>query len=551
MDYEEMFPVETPFCDSSNFGFKYKKSNGNIRSKNMGYMIKIRRNDRKDIIRNKRFKNVLRITGQAKDNQTNSIHPATGPASAGEFPQGLSHLAKVKDAQRILKLLEDSKSAVSDVNHLSKYFSLLRNGERFQKHQAIIYIRMLLSNKEKLPIQEIIDLNGLLPLVELAKSTGELHLRLEATWCLANLVSGTTQQTEALINKDVIGVFEDILDDEYDQIVEQAVWGLGNIIGDSVELRDLVVRSKVLDKLVSLLTQTRAVNIQKNIIWCLSNSLRIRRASECYTRMKNVVNALILAFNSFENPQIRSDCIMGICEYCKPDMISFFTKEPFLANLRNFYQHLYSSHSEFNAIKSEISAIHKIVGNITNGDDFDTSRVVDQGFLKDLCLMLQVPNDMCQREICWILSNISAGTSVQIATILNEPNLFDNLVGLIYNAKEEIQREALWAICNMTKNAHPEQLHYLVQYNIFGVFKEFLGMDTDPKMIILVLEAIPNLLTKSQIADSNGKKVSPLVDVVFETGMAEQISILQRHDSEQIYEKCVYILETYFELEEY
>ena len=552
-EHAKLYQSNSNFFNPNKFIPKNNVSFENIREKNMNYMIKIRQNDRKDIIRNSRFKNVLRVTGQTRDNQSSLTqrNSVTGPASAGEFPFGLSHLAKVKDSQRILKMIEDAKVGTPDITHLHKFLSLMRDGERMQKHQAIICIRKLLSNKDALPIQEIIDLNGIPALIDLAKSTSELHLRLEATWCLANLASGNTQQTEALVTKDVIGVFEDILDDEYPQIVEQAVWGLGNIIGDSVDMRQMVVHSKVLRKLILLLNRCSALNIQKNIIWCLSNSLRIRPPDEPFTKMKSAVRALILAFNSFDNPVIKSDCIMGISDYCKSTLLSFFTEEPFLPNLRSFYQHLYLTHAEFTSIKDEISAIHKIIGNITNGDDFDTSRIVDQGFLKDLCLMLRVPDEMCKREICWILSNVAAGTPVQIASVLNEPNLFDNLVNLIYNSKKEIQREALWTVCNMTKNAQADQLRYLIQYNILGLFKEFLKLDTDPKMIILVLEAIPNMLKKSMIVDEGGSKTSPLIDVIYETGMAEQISSLQRHESEHIYEKCVYILENFFELEEY
>ena len=530
-----------------------QENSQNIKNKNLEFMVNIRRIDRKDIIRNNRFKNVMKITGQSQTPNQAQLMTENGlqPQNLNGFPKSLNHLEKVKDAQRILKILNDVNDVVPDSNNLKAYLELIKNGERLQRHQAIIYLRKMLSDKQHLPIQQTIDLNGVPLLMELAKDTSELHLRMEATWCLANLVSGTSQQTVTLINKNIIPLFESILDDEYPQIVEQAIWGLGNIIGDSVELREMVVRSNVIQKLISILNLNRGRNIQKHIIWCLSNALRIKPKKEPYVAMKNSVLALILAFKTYNDVEIKTDCLFGISEYCKPQLLSDFTEDEFLTNLRLFYQHIYSQNKVYDLIKPEISAIHKIVGNITNGDDFDTAKIINQGFLRDLCLMLKIEDDMCKREICWILSNIAAGTSNQIGSLLNEPNLFDNLVNLLYNSKKEIQREALWAICNMTKNCSQEQLRYLIQHNIFGVFKEFMNMDKDTKMIILILEAIPNMLERSMVENENGVKSSDLIDVMYDCGIADIISNLQRHESDHVYEKCILILEKFFDLEEY
>ena len=528
-------------------------SNQNIRNKNMEYMVNIRRSNRKDVIRNNRFKNVMKVTGQEPaPTQTDPSFGSNQPVQTESgFTQGLSHLVKVKDAQRIIKFIKDIEQVDPDPQNLKQYLNLIKNGDRLQKHQAIIHLRKMLSNQRNLPIQETIDQNGVPILIELAKDTSELHLRLEATWCLANLVSGTSQQTMALVNKNIIQIFEQILDDPYTQIVEQAIWGLGNIIGDSVDLREMVVKSNVLNKLILILNQNRGMNVQKHIIWCLSNALRIRPIGEPYVQMKNSVMALILGFKTYGNVDIKRDCLFGVSEYCKTNLLNFFTEDQFLLKLREFYQFLYGSSQDYQTIKPEISAIHKILGNITNGDDLDTARIIDGGFLRDFCVMLNVDDNMCKREICWILSNIAAGTSNQIGSLLHEAGLFDNLVNLLYNSTKEIQREALWTICNMTKNCSKEQLNFLIQHNIFGVFKEFLGKDSDTKMVVLILEAVPNMLEKSMTADEQGVNTSPLIDVMYDCGIAELIGDLQRHESDHVYEKSLHILEKYFDLEEY
>jgi hypothetical protein len=534
------------------------KNQNNLKNKNLEYMINIRRNNRKDIIRNNRFKNVMKVTGQSTNTEdmivsSNGIIMSSGSKTKSGFPVHLSHLEKVKDAQRILKILYDVETITPNNENLKQYIESIRNGSRFEKHQGIIYLRKLLSSQKGLPIQETLDLNAVPMLIELAKDTSELHLRLEATWCLANLVSGSTQQTQFLVGKDIIELFEEILEDKNNQIVEQAIWGLGNIIGDSSEFRKKIVKKKIMNKLIIMFSKKRGLKIQKNIIWCLSNILRNKPKKEKHIEMKNLVITLVSAFIVYDDLEIKKDCVQGLKDYCKPDLLSLFTKDEFMLELRKFYKLLYNHlhNNDYNNIKSEISAIHKIIGNITNGDDFDTAKVIDEGFLSDLCILLNVDNELCKREICWILSNIAAGTSGQIGSILNEPNLFDNLVNLLYTSTKQIRRESLWIICNMTKNCSKEQLDYLINKNILKVFQEFLAFDQDSKLMILILEAIPYMIKRSVDGTKLEPKESPFIDVLYDSGIAELISELQRHESEFIYEQTQSILELYFDLEEY
>ena len=535
----------------SNFG-KTDNDDNDIKKRNMDYMVNIRKSNRKDIIKNNRYKNMMQVNNelQTDSTQTNPQALIRNDLSEGGFPVNLSHLNRVKDAQRIYKILQDVNLNEPDAAQLASYFEVLKTGDRLKKHMAIIYIRKILSNKTSLPIQETIDLNGVPLLIGIAKDTSELQLRLEATWCLANLVSGTSEQTSTMINKNIIELFMSILDDQYPQIVEQAIWGLGNIIGDSLPFREKVVRAKVLPKLIELLSKHSQINIRKNIIWCLSNACRIRSKKENLLRMEKPVHTLLMAFNMYDDMMIKTDCLFGITEFCKDGYIKSFVEDTFLKNLRSFYQHIYTSGIPFANIKAEISAIHKIIGNITNGDDFDTTKIIDHGFLKDLNVMVKVADQMCKREICWILSNVAAGTSGQIEALMSEPGLFENLIDLLYLDNRNIQRESLWTICNMTKNCNQDQLNRLVANNILGIFSDLIGMDKDSKVIVLILEALPNIIEGSRELFTNENQENTLIDIIFDVGLADKISELQRHPSDYIYTKAIKILEEHFDLEE-
>ena len=52
------------------------------------------------------------------------------------------------------------------------------------------------------------------------------------------MASGTNEHVAALLHNGTLLAFVQLLQSPYQEIVEQAVWGLGNIAGDSSAVRD-------------------------------------------------------------------------------------------------------------------------------------------------------------------------------------------------------------------------------------------------------------------------------------------------------------------------
>lgn len=117
---------------------------------------------------------------------------------------------------------------------------------------ACVGLRRLLSIENTPPIQAVIDANLVQVFIEL------LHYDLpkfqfEAAWCLTNIASGTTDHVNNLIEKNVLNHFIQLLESPHIEVVEQVIWGIGNIAGDSPMTRDSVLNSGALDRIAAVL----------------------------------------------------------------------------------------------------------------------------------------------------------------------------------------------------------------------------------------------------------------------------------------------------------
>jgi importin subunit alpha-6/7 len=60
---------------------------------------------------------------------------------------------------------------------------------------------------------------------------------------LTNVASGNKEHVQALLDNKVLDVFIKHLRSPHQEIIEQVIWGLGNISGDGPGARDIVLTS--------------------------------------------------------------------------------------------------------------------------------------------------------------------------------------------------------------------------------------------------------------------------------------------------------------------
>ncbi len=100
------------------------------------------------------------------------------------------------------------------------------------KLNAVQLARKLLSSDKNPPIDQIIQANMLPILVDCLTKDDQPSLQFEAAWALTNIASGVSSQTQAVVHAGAVEHFLRLLSSQHQNVCEQAVWALGNIIGN-------------------------------------------------------------------------------------------------------------------------------------------------------------------------------------------------------------------------------------------------------------------------------------------------------------------------------
>ena len=95
---------------------------------------------------------------------------------------------------------------------------------------AVQAARKLLSSDRNPPIDALIN-SGILPvLVKCLEANDNPSLQFEAAWALTNIASGTSQQTQAVVEANAVPLFLNLLKSPQQNVCEQAVWALGKCV---------------------------------------------------------------------------------------------------------------------------------------------------------------------------------------------------------------------------------------------------------------------------------------------------------------------------------
>ncbi|KAH0512196.1 Importin subunit alpha-3, partial [Microtus ochrogaster] len=351
---------------------------------------------------------------------------------------------------------------------------------------AVQAARKLLSSDRNPPIDDLIK-SGILPiLVHCLERDDNPSLQFEAAWALTNIASGTSEQTQAVVQS-----------------------------SDGPQCRDYVISLGVVKPLLSFISPSIPITFLRNVTWVMVNLCRHKDPPPPMETIQEILVDTVWALSYLTdagNEQIQMVIDSGIVPHLVPLL----------------------SHQE---VKVQTAAL-RAVGNIVTGTDEQTQVVLNCDALSHFPALLTHPKEKINKEAVWFLSNITAGNQQQVQAVI-DANLVPMIIHLLDKGDFGTQKEAAWAISNLTISGRKDQVAYLIQQNVIPPFCNLLTVK-DAQVVQVVLDGLSNIL---KMAEDEAETIANLIE---ECGGLEKIEQLQNHENEDIYKLAYEIIDQFF-----
>jgi importin subunit alpha-6/7 len=337
-------------------------------------------------------------------------------------------------------------------------------------------------------------------------------LQFEAAWVLTNIGSG---DTISLVEAGAVPPLIDLLHSPDLNVVEQAAWALGNIAGESVDYRDLVLASGALPILsaievvcfpiltithLRLLTpksslQSTPRSVLQTVTWTISNLCRGTPAPP--VDVVQVVFPSLLQRLIGDDDEAKSYACWALSYLCYEDtssLIDTILKMGCLQPIVTIFETATDATLQ--------TASFRVVANILSGDEAHTQRVLDCAILPIfLRHLIRSSNLELKTEICHVLLNIMRSCTRSCPELLQtviDSRILEKIVSLIRDVPgtpEELLHDCVLCLVNATRLATEAQMNYLNQLKVLPMLLSRVSTSFDGHLVD-VLEGIENIIRK-------------------------------------------------------
>ena len=391
------------------------------------------------------------------------------------------------------------------------------NAVNTHNHTQLQQLRIAISMTGA-PVEQYVTM-GVIPFVlPFALEQEESPCKYEALWILCNIASGPSICVKELVKYGGIEILANNLVGTSVDFVENALWGIANVLGDSKDYMLMVLENNYYSKLLHILRQYPLEQIQKVVTWGIRNSCH-------YHDLINPTNTdllLEIADTLLMSPSIwvKINAIQCMIILTREDNTKL---EALLAS--NFLLHCLEHFGD----EELLVYLFRLLGNICSGTVAQTQKLLDMKILDRLAVFVGHQDSAVVKEVYWVLSNIAAGSLEQVETLEKHPMFLSSVCGILHH-DSRVKIEASFYLANYLRIATPLMRKRLFKNQIMDTAVEALEFKA-PEFVMNIL-CIFEIYIKTVGAQRFCKK-----------GYQKKVDDLQTHTNPDVYLKTAHILE--------
>lgn len=404
---------------------------------------------------------------------------------------------------------------------------------------ALRELRRLLSRSE-FPFAEIALKSGAIPLLAQCLSFGSQDEQLlEAAWCLTNIAAGKPEETKALVPTLPL-LIAHLGDKSSLSVAEQCAWALGNVAGESEELRDLLLSQGALLPLARMMSHDKGKTV-RTAAWALSNLIKgpDPEAATELIKIHGVVDSILRHLKK-SDVELATEVAWVVVYLSALSDVAIQV----LMNTQ-IVQVLVDQLAASNTLQSLIPLLRSL-GNLMAGDVvLGPKNETTDSIIRSLSKCLKSEHRFLKKEAAWVLSNIAAG-SVAHKQMICKSEAVSILLNLLVTSPFDIKKEVAYVLGNLCVapsdgSGRPSLLlDHLVSFVRNGCLCGFIDLVKSSDLeaarlglhfIELVLRGMPN---------GEGQKVVEMADGI------DAMERFQFHENDELRMMANLLVDSYF-----
>lgn len=380
-----------------------------------------------------------------------------------------------------------------------------------QVYEGVVEFRHTLSADSSPPIQAVVD-SGVVPrFVELLSKKSRVYtngdenlirsIRLETGWVITNIASGSSVQTKVIVEFGACPLLVDMLSENDEEIVDQAVWALGNISGESEKMRNMIIFSnatEVLSKIgIILSSEKKYIKILRNIVWLLSN---LNRGNNPPPPIESIYNSMPLLEKLIqsEDSDVLTDALwtsVYISEFSQ-ESANLILRSPIFENILVYL----NSASNNNFSTGSVFPLVKFPGALASSSPELVPLLIEKGFVKVIFEMFFTYDKISKlvrtkKEICWSFSKLVNSSPLCLEYFYNLDIV--RLLSIGLENDNIISKECIHTLFILLKNDELS-FKFIEKYEnrlFIGNLIDTLEVFSDnPKLLVKILTCLGKLL---------------------------------------------------------